>query len=606
MTGRVQILDDVLYPDSLAAGISNKWSEWVMYSQQRRRIWDEVRAYIFATDTTQTSAAHLPWKNKTTIPKLCQIRDNVYSNYTAAISPKQSNIIWTADHKDSNSVAKSESITSYMGWAVDHYSFKHELDKCILDFIDCGDAFGMPIWIDQRVPYNTEEGRVTQVGYVGPGLMRISPYDIVFNPTAENFQQTPKIIRSLVSLGEVKEMLERMSTDDNREDYQNLWNYLKEIRANARGFPGEVESKDAMYRVDGFASFRDYLLSDVVEILTFYGDLYDPDTDTFLKNHVIKVVDRHKVIAKRPNDSMYGYAPIFHVAWRKRQDNLWGMGPLENLLGMQYRMDHVENMKADIMDLTTFPVQKVKGYVGDYTWEPFAKIPVGDDGDVEILAPDVQALQVNIEIQNLERLMEEMAGAPKEAVGFRTPGEKTKYEVQRLENAASRVFQNKIKQFEEQFVEPLLNAMLELARRNMNEATSIRVFDDEFKVATFRDLTVEDITGIGRIKPIGARHFAEQAELVQNLSNLSASGLWPVVAPHYSSIGLAKLFEEIFQMKDYGIVTPFVQLSEQADAARQANALEEQVAVENQTPAGIAGDDFDQPMGPEMVQGQPV
>ena len=35
--------------------------------------------------------------------------------------------------------------------------------------------------------------------------------------------------------------------------------------------------------------------------------------------------------------------------------------------------------------------------------------------------------------------MEEMAGAPKEAMGFRSPGEKTAYEVQRMENAASQV-----------------------------------------------------------------------------------------------------------------------------------------------------------------------
>jgi len=52
-------------------------------------------------------------------------------------------------------------------------------------------------------------------------------------------------------------------------------------------------------------------------------------------------------------------------------------------------------------------------------------------------------------------------------MGFRSPGEKTKYEVQRLENASARIFQNKINQFEEQIVEPLLNAMLELARRNL-------------------------------------------------------------------------------------------------------------------------------------------
>src|SRR5690606_39402894 len=97
----------------------------------------------------------------------------------------------------------------------------------------------------------------------------------------------------------------------------------------------------------------------------------------------------------------------------------------------------------------------------------------------------VNALQYNQELAIIEAKMEEMAGSPKEAMGFRTPGEKTAYEVQRLENAASRVFQNKIAQFEEQVIEPLLNAMLVLAQENLSEVT-IRILDDEFKAATFR------------------------------------------------------------------------------------------------------------------------
>src|SRR5690606_13418628 len=158
--------------------------------------------------------------------------------------------------------------------------------------------------------------------------------------------------------------------------------------------------------------------------------------------------------------------------------------------------------------------------------------------------PDVNALNANFEIQNLERLMEEMAGAPREAMGFRTPGEKTKYEVQSLENAASRVFQNKIKQFEEQFEERCLNAMLELARRNLTGINTIQVFDDEFKMVSFQSLTVNDITGIGRIKPVAARHFAEQAQLVQNLTALSQSNLWPFIQSHFSSVKLAKIYEK--------------------------------------------------------------
>jgi len=137
-----------------------------------------------------------------------------------------------------------------------------------------------------------------------------------------------------------------------------------------------------------------------------------------------------------------------------------------------------------------------------------------------------------------------MAGAPKEAMGFRTPGEKTKYEVQRLENAASRVFQNKIKQFEEQITERVLNAMLELSRRNLTGVLTIQVFDDELKAASFKALTVEDITGVGRIRPVASRHFAEQAELIQNLTSMAGSPLFPLVQPHISTVNLAKLFFE--------------------------------------------------------------
>jgi hypothetical protein len=342
--------------------------------------------------------------------------------------------------------------------------------------------------------------------------------------------------------------------------------------------------------MDGFTSFRNYLQSDYVEILTFYGDIYDNESDTLLENHVITVVDRHKLISKKPNPSYFGIAPIFHSPWRKRQDNLWGMGPLDNLVGMQYRLDHIENMRADVVDLTTYPVQLITGYVEDYLWQPGAKIYASEEGKVELVQPKVEVLNANFELGQLEMKIEEMAGAPKEAMGFRTPGEKTKYEVQRLENAASRVFQNKIKQFEEQIVEPLLNAMLELARRNLTGSTTIKVFDDELKVAAFKQLTVEDITGIGRIRPIAARHFAEQANQVQELTQLASSNIWPLVQPHFSGIALAKYFENSLDICDYEMVTPYIGLAEQAEAQKMVNTLQEQVAAHAGTATGRNGD----------------
>ena len=166
-------------------------------------------------------------------------------------------------------------------------------------------------------------------------------------------------------------------------------------------------------------------------------------------------------------------------------------------------------MKADIMDLVTYPVQKIKGFVEDFTWQPGEKIFVSEEGDVDLIVPNVEPLRLNTEAAYITQNMEEMAGAPKEAMGFRSPGEKTKYEVQRLENASARVFQNKITQFEEQLIEQALNAMLELARRNMVGTSVIKVFDDDFKISSFQELTVEDITGEGRIKPIVLRVLPE-------------------------------------------------------------------------------------------------
>jgi hypothetical protein len=597
MTGRVMELTAVLEPDQRAVRITERWLQWETLRQVKKNDWEEIRRYVYATNTTQTTNVQLPWKNKTTVPKLCQIRDNLLANYTATLFPTRKWLKWEANERDSASKDKRDAITNYMSWVVSQPMFKHEIEKIIMDYIDFGNCFATVEWLDQRVQLDTK----TQVGYVGPMVKRINPLDIVFNPTAENFIQSPKIIRTITSMGEVKEMLQRMSNDENRDEYEKLYTYLKDIRARARTFQGDWIQRDHLYSMDGFTSFRAYLISDYVEILTFYGDYYDWTTDTFEKNKVITVIDRHKLIGDKPNPSYFAYPPIFHVPWRKKQDNLWGMGPLDNLIGMQYRLDHVENMKADVFDLITYPVQKVKGFVEDFTWQPGEKIFVSEEGDVELVCPDVQALNANLEIRNLQDTMEMMAGAPKEAAGFRTPGEKTKYEVQQLENAAARIFSAKILQFSD-YLDLTLNALLELARRQMNGVTTIPVFDDLDKVTLFQDLTVEDITGVGRVKAVSARHFVEDTQLIQNLTGLSGSPLWQFVQPHFSSIKTAKLLESKFDMEDYDIVVPFVALAEQTQGQNMMNALEEQVHQQAGTATGM-GEDYDLPPG---QQAQPI
>ena len=590
--GNILTLDELIAPDQLGCLISKRYQEWDTYLNEKKAQWRELYSYIYATDTTKTSNASNPWMNTTTTPKLTQIRDNLYANYMATLFPQRRWMKWEGSTEDDEKREKAEAIQAYMNYVIEHPSFKETVSKLILDYIDNGNVFAMPAWSDERV----EQPAKIQNGYVGPVAHRIAPSDIVFNPLASSFTQTPKIVRSLVSLGDVKEILESLSVvDEDRSVAEELFDYLRNIRLRMSSFQGDLSVQDSFYQIDGFTSFRNYLESGYAEILTFYGDIYEPETGEFYKNHIIQVVDRHKVIRKGPNPSDFGTSGILHAGWRPRQDNLWAMGPLENLVGLQYRLDHVENLKADFFDIVYAPPLKVKGYVEDFKWAPFEKIYVGDDGDVDLMSPTINPLQANFELDRLEVKMEEMAGAPKEAMGFRTPGEKTAYEVQRLENAASRIFQNKIAQFEEQILEPLLNGMLELARRNMDE-TTVRVIDDEYKIANFMTITAEDIAGSGRIRPVAARHFVETAQRVQNITQFFGSpiGQDPSVSVHFSGIETARLFEELLDLKEFKLVEPYIKLTEQAEAQQLSLQHEEDTMMGIQTPSGLTPEDSDQ------------
>lgn len=595
MAGKVLSLGQLgLDPDNLAAGISQKYNEWQMGRQQKVSEWNELRRYIYATDTRHTSAGKLPWSNSTTLPKLTQIRDNLFANYMAAMFPKRKWLNWEGASPSDEDQLKVNSIKNYMMWCINQPEFKREIAKSLLDYIDMGNSIMTVEWVDRRIMSKTG----MKLGFVGPLPKRLSPLDTVFNPIVSSFTETPKIHRSLQSLGEAKEILQRMSQTPEQKEiamqvYQKIWDARETSRMQYVGW--DLQNVDDYYSIDGFTSYKHYLDSDYCELLTFAGDIYDRERDELKKARLIVVIDRCCIAIDIPYPYPQAEIPIFHSGWRTRQDNLWAMGPLDNLVGLQYRLDHVENMKADIFDLITYPPIMVRGSasVGDFNWGPMERIYVDSDGDVSIKSPDVNALQANLELTAIEQRMEEMAGSPKEAMGFRTPGEKTAYEVQRLENAAARIFQNKISQWEEDVLEPTLNAQLTLAKENLDD-TTIRTIDSELGVVGFQTITRADLSANGRLKPIAARHFAEQAELIQNITNWSQTPLGQDedVKVHFSGLKLAQMVEDALNLQDYELFLPYVRVSEEATKQKLMNQALEGIQTEAGTPSGLTPDDF--------------
>ena len=554
---------------------------WFNYNSQRTSMierWKEIRNYVFATDTSTTSNKSLPWKNSTTLPKLCQIRDNLHSNYQSALFPNDDWLKWEPYSRQDATKEKTAAIEAYMANKTRQSHFRTETSKSLLDYIDYGNVFGT-VEFEQSFITNAKGERIPN--YIGPRHKRISPYDIVFNPLASSFQDSWKIIRELKDESTIRIMAEE--EPENMQLANAILN-RKNLKNHAAAYGIENTDKADGFLVDGFGNYYDYLQSGYVEFLTFYGDIMDSE-GVLRKGQKIVVIDRMWVISFAPYVSWLGHAPIYHVGWRIRPDNLWSMGPLENLVGMQYRIDHLENLKADAMDLAVLPPLVIKGEVEEFKYAPNAEIHIDENGEVTELARNVQwVIASDNSIQLLEQRMEQYAGAPREAMGIRTPGEKTMYEVQRLENAAGRIFQEKITTFEVEYLEPILNAMLETARRNLDRTDVLRVMDNDVGASTFMTITKDDIIASGNIRPIGARHFAAQAQLVQNLTGLANTPVWNQIAPHMSSVNLAKLVEEVMGLRKYTVFKPNIAVVEQQETARLANQAGEQLQIEQATP----------------------
>ena len=573
---KVQEVNALLQPESLAAFVVNKYVTWRNASNTWRDNMKELRNYIFQTDTTQTSNKKLGWKNNTSVPKLTQIRDNLHANYYSALFPNDDWFKWEAAASDDQTVQNKRIIEAYMKQKIRESGFKKVVGEALYDFIDYGNAFG-------EVDYETEthttpDGQAIGV-YNGPKAFRISPMDILFDVSASDFKSAAKITRTVVSMGS---LLHAAQTNPAFAWVNEALDRSADLRVQLRAYGDTDLDKSEGLEMDGFGSLSDYYSSDMVELLEYEGDTFDIETRKVQSNRRIIVIDRKHVVVDEPMPSWLGRSNKEHVGWRHRPDNLMAMGPLDNLVGMQYRLDHLENLRADVFDQIAHPVIYQRGMVEDWEWGPGERIFGDTDSEVRVLSPDPTALNADFQMNQLMINMEQLVGAPREAMGIRTPGEKTAFEFGELQNAAGRLFQAKISFFEEFFVEPLLNQMLESARRNLNAIETVKVLDDDFGVAEFLKIGPETLNSKGKLYPIGARHFAKQAQLVQNLNGMMNSAAYqdPAVSTHISGKKIAELLEENLGLTRFELVSDNIRVAEQQETQSLVAGAQDQNAQE--------------------------
>lgn len=547
--------------DCMGATIADMW---VTLNNQRQPWLDrvtEVRKFVTSPTTAFTEVgSNTPWKNKTVIPILTQISDNLQSQYSAALFPTPD---WFRfEGFDAESQEKANLIEMYMGSKLNQSGFVNEAKKLVKDWIIYGNCFGGITFVTETTK-SLVTGEET-IKYRGPRLQRISPLDCVIDINAPSFDKSPLIVKKLVPLADIIE----------RNDVEGGPQYDPEAIEKVKALRGMhitndfVESyRDAGYRVDGFNDFDEYLQSQYVELLEFWGDIYDSKNDVLWKNRVVTIADRGLVLRNTENPSWTGSKPFFHVGWRILPDNLYGQGPLDHLVGMQYRIDHLENLKADAMDQNLHPMYKIIGdMVDEFEPGPDVQIQCGAEGDVQPLRPDLSVVSLsNSDVEYYRQYMEFAAGSPRESAGFRTPGEKTAFEVDVLQQGANRLFQDKLNHFEEFGIQKALGLMFELLIRNFDIVDVVRTFNGDEQSLLIAEIEKDHVVADGLFRPMGSNYFAARNKRIQEINSMLQIVQNQLIGPHFSGLNAGKLLEEELGWEKFNIIEQNIGTKEQLE-----------------------------------------
>lgn len=544
---------------ALAGSIYNQWSHWKSARAEAEARWTETKKYVFATSTRDTTNAKNPWSNTTHRPKLYNIYNNLLVNTDFSLFPHRDWLEFIGNDDEANSKTKREASLAYLKTKHRLSNFRKVMRDLINDWLLYGNCFA-------GVEYVTETALDPLSGeqipaYIGPRPVRYSPYDVVMNPKATDSEHTPYIIRSRTTIGELQQAME----ENPGLGYDStVLQMMKDQRLKVEQSAEDGEIEDS-FIPDGFGSTGQYYVSGHTTLYEFYGDIYDQESDTLLKNYVITVADGMHILRKEPLNTYSGRPNIFHSVWKQRPDNLWGYGPLENLVGLQYRINHLENAKSDAFDDMLDPDIVIEGDVEIEKSGASTHYYVTEGGNVRYLSPDTTVLNANFQIQELEAAMELYANAPREALGMRSPGEKTAFEVSLLSNAANRGFEYQTGIFSA-FLEQVVNAELELAVQNLHTSDVVAVVDDDFGVEEFIRITREDLVSNGKVVPVGAREYARKSRLTQQLTAFYQTGMTdPEVAQHFPAKEIAKMWSELLDFEE--LYEPYGRIPERLEAA---------------------------------------
>jgi len=563
--------------NALAGGIVENWSSWNNSRTQAMELWAEIDAYLHATDTSMLEGGQ-NFDHKTHLPILSELHEDLIAIVYSTLFPHDDWLSWKGFEINAITKQIRQKVLSYIKQCHSMNGFSVQMRKVVDDLIRYGNCFTQTYYKNESM--ESEQGMVS--GYAGPAIKRISPYDIAFNPVATQFSKTPKIIRELITVGDLHELYTGASDDDlclSEEEFDVLLS-----RRTGTGNDNTERYKEKQFIPQGFGSIDEYYNSGYVELLWFYGDFFNSTDNSFAKKRCVVVVDRDTVLIDREEL----FPAIFKGGWTPRPDNLWSQGPLDKVVGINYMINHRENSKNDAIDKFTYPDRAYVGDVEEIYDEVtgHTKYIMPEGGSVTDIRPDSTVLTFDNQIMMHRDLARTSARLPQQLAGFRTAGEKTATEVQSLNDGAFRGFINKAAQMEEDLIENAVQAEIRVAKNNFSSIIKV-LEEDEDGIMLTTQITEEDLSANGKLIPHGSRRFSRQLQQLQGLTQLANTQIGQMVMPHLNTYNLAKTVEELYGFDKFGFVNKFASIDEQMEMQERQMLAQQEMVQQSSEPTSI-------------------
>jgi len=557
----------------VATAISGFWSQYNNSRVKALDNWKEVDLYRFATDTRDLKGGN-NFDHSMHTPAVHMIDEKLGSILNATAFPHEDWLGWEPLDRTGISKDKRDKVLAYLKKIHSLTGFTRIGKKSLDDLRAYGNAFLQTAMVDES---KVVDGQVV-AGYIGPKTHRISPYDIIFDPTAPSFDDSFKIVRQRMTVGEFARFAKNFPESVDQE-------VVKGILLRRTGTGDSVTSndyfKDAQFTAQGFDSLTSYFRSGYVDLLFFYGSIFDEAS--------LEVIDDRCIIIADYGDVVSNYScpesRIRKGGWKERGDNLWSQGPLEPIIGLNYMINHRQNAKNDAIDRMINPDEL---YIGepeiiydDSTGRREIWAPVG--GDARDIAPDSSTLSFNTEIELIQQDIVQSVGLPSDVLGFRSPGEKTAFEVQNLTEGAFRGFIDKVAQYEQDCIEKVIKDQIAIAIQNFQAVATVLSADND-GIRTVMTVTKEDLEANAQIQPRGSRRFTRMLQQLAGIQSMSQ--LHPIIAGHVNSYNLAKAISELSGLEEYGIISKFAAIDEQGEAEKRSMLVQQDLvqSMEQETP----------------------